>query len=348
MKNLLKKLKMVVQTAKPRLLFKLLKIKAAEKLTGRLPAFRQVEIQITFACNLRCRHCSTTSFDLSKNHLTIDDYRRIARQCRQNNVAMVSFTGGEPLYDPRIEKIIGVFDTGATLVSITTNGTLLTPELAQRLKRLGVDNLTISLDGDTPETNDAIRGQGTFHKILKAIDIALTNRLSVIVIYTLSHKSISDGIFDRMIHFCAERGLTLHVSLAAPVGNWCDPKAAAEYVLTPKDIAYLTKCQARYPFLRRDLDGNFTKRGCPAGTERFVISPFGDVLCCTKIQACFGNVKESSMLDLARKMKEYEFIRSSPPVCLVAEDKNFLDTYLPRLAKNTKLPVSAQEYFNER
>lgn len=100
--------------------------------------------------------------------------------------------------------------------------------------------------------------------------------------------------------------------------------------------------------MRRDLDGNYFGVGCPAGTERFVISPIGDVLLCAKIQATFGNVKDEPMFGIRKRMAGMEIFNSSPPLCLVAEDEEFLKKYLPNVFGREDLPIPFREYFGAR
>jgi MoaA/NifB/PqqE/SkfB family radical SAM enzyme len=211
---------------------------------------------------------------------------------------MVSFTGGEPLFDTRLEDIISLFDTRSTLMSCTTNGTLLTDARAKRLKALGLDSFVISLDGPDPESNDPIRGKGTYKKIMESIKIAKSHNFIVMIIHTLSHQSIATGNFDKLLGLARSLDIPIHVSLASPTGNWSSEEALKDFILTKDDIDYLWKCQREHPYLRRDLDGNYRGTGCPAGTERFVISPVGDVMPCTKIQASFGNIRTESMFDI--------------------------------------------------
>jgi len=279
--------------------------------------------------------------------LTLADYKNIAEQCKQYNVPMVSFTGGEPLFDSRLEDIISLFDTRSTLMSCTTNGTLLTESRAKRLKALGLDSFVISLDGPDPETNDPIRGKGTFKKVMESIKIAKSHNFIVMLIHTLSHQSIISGNFDRMINLARSLEIPLHVSLASPTGMWANNDAMKNYILTKEDIDYLWKCQERYPFLRRDLDGNYRGRGCPAGTERFVISPTGEVMPCTKIQASFGNVKKESMYEIRQRMAKIDHLRSNPQLCLPAEDESFLHIYLPRIFERKDLPIPFTEFFRK-
>ena len=136
----IKKISLILKRRKPLLALKLAEINFNILLFNRVPPFRQVEIQVTFDCNLRCTHCSAANFSPPEDLLTLSDYKNIVEQCKRYKVPMVSFTGGEPLFSTRLEEILSFFDTKSTLMSCTTNGTLLTEERARRLKSLGLDS----------------------------------------------------------------------------------------------------------------------------------------------------------------------------------------------------------------
>lgn len=344
-KKFINKTNIILKRGKPLLALKLAKINMNALLFNRIPPFRQIEIQVTFDCNLRCIHCSAANFSPPEKRLTISDYKNIAEQCRQYSVPMVSFTGGEPMVEPRLEEIISLFDTKSTLISCTTNGTLLTEERARRLKSLGLDSIVISLDGPDPESNDPIRGKGTYKKVMESIKIGKSLGFIVMIIHTLSHQSIKTGNFNKLLKLAASLDIPIHVSLASPTGNWSSEEAMKDFMLTKEDIDYLWKCQDEYPYLRRDLDGNYRGIGCPAGTERFVISPVGDVMPCTKIQASFGNIKTEPMIDIRNKMAGIDLFSSSPKMCLPAEHESFLKNYLPKTFDKKNLPIPYKDFF---
>ena len=344
---LLSKVAFILKRGKTRLVLKLLRHKVSTFFSGIDPPFRHVEIQTTFACNLECAHCSAAGFkDDGENLLSIDDYRNIAEQCKKHEVPMVSFTGGEPLHDNRLADIISVFDTSSTLIAITTNGVLLTEEKADKLQAIGVDAVCISLDGSTAEENDAIRGEGTYDAIMKALEIAKARGFYSQIIYTINHQAIANGDFDKMIKLAQKMDVVLHVSIGSPTGNWASEEAKEAFILTDEDRKYLAHVRDEYG-VRRDLDGNYSRYGCPGGTERFVISPYGDVLPCTKIQSSFGNLRNEDMMTVRNRMANHPIFKCYQHLCLVAEDEDFLETYLPRLYGRKDLPVPYEEYYHK-
>lgn len=82
--------------------------------------------------------------------------------------------------------------------------------------------------------------------------------------------------------------------------------------------------------MRRDFETNYWTQGCGAATEKLYVSPFGDVLACPYMHISFGNVREASLAKIRERMLENPFLTGFHPRCLTAEDREFIDNYLPR------------------
>jgi len=124
----------------------------------------------TRACNLSCRHCYAGS-DGSKNpeELTTEEARNFIDQLAALNVPVLLISGGEPLLRPDLEKLIKQAVAFGIRVTLSTNGTLITPERAGRFKELGVSYVGISIDG-LPETHNHFRGEeNAFDRALAGI-----------------------------------------------------------------------------------------------------------------------------------------------------------------------------------
>ncbi len=138
-----------------------------------LSAPSSVDIFVTSRCNLKCVHCFATMqepVDLSLEHL-----KSIFDQLEKNGVLEVRITGGEPLLHPDIGKILQMLEHRHFRRVILTNGTLLTDEIAQQLKRSNVIP-TVSLDDSDAPGHDLFRGvDGSFQKTLAGIKTLLKN-----------------------------------------------------------------------------------------------------------------------------------------------------------------------------
>jgi MoaA/NifB/PqqE/SkfB family radical SAM enzyme len=126
-------------------------------------------------CNIQCSHCFISSSPTNHNHemLSLETVKRHLRDAEALGVKEYYFTGGEPFMNREIFEILE-----AALVlgpaSVLTNGLLITPEAAARLRRLSDASdysldLRISIDGWDAATNDPVRGAGTFERILAGI-----------------------------------------------------------------------------------------------------------------------------------------------------------------------------------
>jgi MoaA/NifB/PqqE/SkfB family radical SAM enzyme len=126
-------------------------------------------------CNLACTHCFVSCSPTNHTHefLTLAEVRRYLGEAAQLGVREYYFTGGEPFLNPEMEAILE-----ATLAvgpaSVLTNGLLLDPSRCVRLKALADKaeyslDLRVSMDGYDAESNDPIRGAGTFERILAGV-----------------------------------------------------------------------------------------------------------------------------------------------------------------------------------
>ena len=126
-------------------------------------------------CNLACTHCFVSCSPTNHTHemMTLDEVRRSLAEAAELGVREYYFTGGEPFLNPEMEAILEeTLKVGPA--NVLTNGLLLDPARCARLKALEEASdysldLRISLDGYDAPTNDPIRGEGTFERILEGV-----------------------------------------------------------------------------------------------------------------------------------------------------------------------------------
>jgi molybdenum cofactor biosynthesis enzyme MoaA len=141
-------------------------------------------------CNLECTHCFISSSPTNHSHdmMTLAEVRPYLEEAEALGVKEYYFTGGEPFLNRQILEIIeAALVIGP--VSVLTNGVLIRPETAARLRALSDASpysldLRISIDGADAPTNDAIRGSGTFERILAGIRTLAAARLNPVVTVT--------------------------------------------------------------------------------------------------------------------------------------------------------------------
>lgn len=130
----------------------------------------RISFEITNACNLKCIHCLRDD-SFNKKYLPVEYLEKVLVQAKRYGTTQIILTGGEPLLHPKIEEMIDRIVHHGYLWHIVTNATL-TDRLGKLVlppeRRKKLIMVSISLDGAKPETNDYIRGEGNFKKIMKA------------------------------------------------------------------------------------------------------------------------------------------------------------------------------------
>lgn len=144
-------------------------------------------------CNLACSHCFISCSPTNHTHefLTLGEVERYLDEAVGLGVKEYYFTGGEPFLNPDMEAIVE-----ATLrvgpVNVLTNGLLLDPERCRRLAAMAESSdysldLRISMDGYDAESNDPIRGEGTFERIVRGAVNVYESGLNPVLTVTEVH-----------------------------------------------------------------------------------------------------------------------------------------------------------------
>ncbi len=124
----------------------------------------------TNACNLSCRHCYQDAHKALPDELTLEERLKVVDELDRNNVTSIAFSGGEPLISKDFWPTAEYAHNKGIHLSVATNGTLITKEVASRLKDVGVEYVEISIDSAKPEVHDAFRGgQGNWMRSVEGI-----------------------------------------------------------------------------------------------------------------------------------------------------------------------------------
>jgi MoaA/NifB/PqqE/SkfB family radical SAM enzyme len=139
--------------------------------TNNLSAPLYVAWQITNECNLACLHCVEESGPgkAFRDELNEDQIFNVLEQIMDHEVPYISFSGGEPMVHPLFFKMAEYVCTREGQLKIETNGHYLNTENCERLKRLGVKAVQVSLDGASRETFNRMRVRGDFDRTIEGI-----------------------------------------------------------------------------------------------------------------------------------------------------------------------------------
>jgi len=127
---------------------------------------------LSYGCNLRCMHCYQDASRPSSDELTIDQQLSIVDQLARAGVSMIVLSGGEPLTNPNLDRLIDRIRAYEIAVSIDSNGVLMDRDLVESLRRSGVNSVELSLDSVNAQSHDRFRGlEGAFNKTIEALEI---------------------------------------------------------------------------------------------------------------------------------------------------------------------------------
>lgn len=260
-------------------------------------------IDLTYRCNNSCRHCWLSlpvKSPRKKEELTFDEIRRIVDEARAMGCQKWSISGGEPLLRPDFPEIFDYLTHKAVSYSLNTNGTLMTPQIAQWLKRKGTK--MIALYGATADVYDRItRHPGGFEKVMRGFQY-LKEAGAGFIVQLIPMK---DNYHQWNDMIALARSLSKHWRCGAP---WlylsCDhsKKKNEEIVaqrLSPVQVLELDKPDVSYEermvSMDEEPDGDlmcgavdchddrlFAK--CIAGRRDFHIDPYGMMSWCSFIK----------------------------------------------------------------
>lgn len=153
----------------------------------------------TRTCNLKCRHCYMSS-DARKyeGELTTEEAKRFIADLADFKVPVLLFSGGEPLLRPDFFELAAYAQACGVRPTLSTNGTLITRETAQKIKDIGVGYVGISLDG-LREVNDKFRGKdGAFQAAMEGIQNCVAVGQRVGLRFTINRHNLQEleQIFD--------------------------------------------------------------------------------------------------------------------------------------------------------
>lgn len=137
-------------------------------------SLNELYFYLTDTCNLRCRHCWIQPRYLSEGNAisAIDPelFTSILDQAEPLGAKGVKLTGGEPLLHPQISELLDIVRQRRFRLTMETNGTLCTPQLAEKIAACERTFAAVSLDGADAETHEWIRGKdGSFTAALTGI-----------------------------------------------------------------------------------------------------------------------------------------------------------------------------------
>jgi mycofactocin radical SAM maturase len=277
--------------------------------------------EITHNCNLKCVHCLSASSAASPDELSFEGCKGIADQLAALKVFEINFGGGEPLLKDCFLPLLSYIHEKGIVTCISTNGTVLTDEAVACFTGNPLVNVQVSLDGATSDVNDAIRGRGTFERIIKGIE-RLSGKNFPLSINTVV-TSLNYTQLDRLKSLATSYGARLRVSRFRPSG-----RARASWEVLKLNPAQLQELAAWLgsdtTILTGDSFFSISQDGrrelgldmCGAAKMTACIDPSGSVYPCAFLQAdefCGGSLREKDFKDIWDNAPSFRNFRHLEP-----------------------------------
>lgn len=266
-----------------------------------------VSWNVTNACNMFCDHCYREAGCKAEEELSTEEAKTLLEQIARAGFKIMIFSGGEPLTRPDILELVSYANSLGLRSVFGTNGTLITLEMAQKLKAAGAMGMGISLDSmDKKKHNEFRKFDGAWEGAVQGMRncraVGLPFQIHTTVMDWNNHEL--EAITDFAV---AEGAVAHHFFFLVPTGRAKTIEAeslrAEQYEetltrimkkQTEVDIELKPTCAPQFMRIAAQM-GIKTRfrRGCLAGTAYCIISPRGKVQPCAYLNMELGDVRET-------------------------------------------------------
>ncbi|MDI6762614.1 MAG: radical SAM protein [Thermodesulfobacteriota bacterium] len=288
-----------------------------------------IQWHITNLCNLQCQHCYQEDFsrekDLDWPGLQKVSDNILASIKEWDQTACIHLTGGEPLLKPELFPLLRYLDQSPLIdeLGIITNGLLFDQELVKRLSAFSkLKKIKISLDGADAETNDSIRQEGTFKKVVQNIPlIRKETSFEIILMFTVMKRN-----FRKLpSFFTLSQELGIQGFIIERFIPWGRGRKGMDEVLSKEEWREMVQMlldffsiEEENPFLPYQAfqvsfngeEPELLGAPCVIGKDGLCVMPTGDVFPCRRFPVSIGNLlkiplkkiwEESELLEMLRR-----------------------------------------------
>ncbi len=204
------------------------------------PELRNLFLELTLRCNERCIHCGSRCGEHAVEELPVEVYYQFLDKIRRDfdgHLPMLCITGGEPLLRREFFDIMGYANRLGFRWGMTTNGTLITDDVAKKLHAAGMRTISVSIDG-LEATHDAFRQTpGGYAAAMRGVEALLRHG-------GFAHVQITTVVHHQSLH---ELEPLLDVLEDVDIDSWrifnMEPIGRAlehpELLLTPEDYRWM-------------------------------------------------------------------------------------------------------------
>ena len=282
---------------------------------------RLIAWEVTRTCNLACIHCRASAKEGPySGELSTDEGFRLLEDIASFSRPIIIMTGGEPLLRPDVFELAAHGHRLGLRMVMSSNGTTITGDLADKISKSGIKRLSISLDGATAETHDDFRMvKGAFEGTLRGIELIKKAGLEFQINTTITQRNLAElSVIQELA--CRLEAAAHHIFLLVPTGRGKD---LADQAISPADyektlhwfydqrekvpLHLKATCAPQYYRILRQrarAEGKAVTRdtfgldamtqGCLGAQSFAFISHRGEVQICGYLEVDCGNVRHES------------------------------------------------------
>ncbi len=278
----------------------------------------------TNQCNMFCDHCYRDAGAKSDEELTTEQGKQLIDEIIKAGFKIMIFSGGEPFMRDDIFELVDYAVKGGLRVVFGTNGTLITKEVAQKVKDLGVMGVGISLDSMDKGKHDNLRKyKGAWDEAVRGMKNCREAGLPFQIHTTVMEWN--DHEVTAITDFAVEMGAVAHhIFFLVPTGRAVSIEEESLRAEQYEDLLHriLKKqqevgielkptCAPQFMRIAKQMGMNLRfGRGCLAGTSYCIIGPRGDVQPCAYMDINIGNVKETPFSELWKSSPVFQELRT--------------------------------------
>ena len=275
-------------------------------------------------CNLKCLHC------YQENHKPVQlEYDKLVNIYNQFKELLekekmrghINITGGEPLCNPHLFKLLDLIKEDSSLISfsILTNGTLITDEIARKIKSYNPYYVQVSLEGGK-KINDYIRGNGTYKSIANGIKNLKKYDIYTSISFTANKLNYKE--FPKVVEYARKYKVNnVWSDRYIPLGNSKDKELSLNFDETREYLKIMHNEREKLLSKRNNITTISMNRalqfqmthnieyGCTAGETLLTVMENGDLVPCRRMPIFIGNLLEENMYDLYKNNKILKELR---------------------------------------
>lgn len=278
----------------------------------------------TNACNMYCDHCYRDAGVKASEELSTAEAKTLLEQIAKAGFKIMIFSGGEPLLRPDIVELVAYAKSLGLRPVFGTNGTLLTLDLAQKLKDAGAMGMGISLDSLDQEKHDSFRKYpGAWEEAVRGMrncrEVGLPFQIHTTVmdwnaneVENITDFAVAEGAVAHHFFFLVPTGRAVSIeeeSLRAEAYEDILRRIMLKQQSVPIELK--PTCAPQFMRIAKEVgvDVRFG-RGCLAGTHYCIIGPKGQVQPCAYLNIPLGDVRETPFDEIWHSHEVFQTLRT--------------------------------------